>query len=76
VSDEPTRRLTGDELLALKLAAHSQLAKWVKSRHLRSRQLDHRAALLRAVRILEDQALADGCELRATGSGRADDGDS
>jgi hypothetical protein len=66
VSGEPTRRLTRDELLALKLAAHSQLAKWVKSSHLRARQLDHRAALLRAVRILEDQALADGCELRAS----------
>lgn len=65
MSDEPTRRLTSDELLALKLAAHRQLAKWVKSSHLRPRQLQHRAALLRALRILEDQALADGCELRA-----------
>jgi hypothetical protein len=79
VSDEPARRLAPDELLALKLAAHRQLAKLVTSSHLRPRrprQLEQRAALLRAVRILEDLAFVDGCELRPTGDGGAAAGDS
>ena len=69
MSDEPTRRLASDELLALKLAAHRQLARWVKSSDLRPRQREQRAALLRAVRILEDPAFGDGCELRRPGEG-------
>jgi hypothetical protein len=71
VSGEPTRRLASDELLALKLAAHRRLGTWVTSR-LRPRQLEQRDALLRAVRVLEDLALADGCELRPTGEGERD----
>jgi hypothetical protein len=54
---------------ALKFAAHRQLARWAKSSQLRSRQREQRAALVRAVRVLEDQAFANGCELRATSSG-------
>jgi hypothetical protein len=69
VSDEPTRRLASDELLALKLAAHRQLAAWVNSSRLRPRQVQQRDALLRAVRVLEDVALGDGCELRSSGEG-------
>jgi hypothetical protein len=69
VSDEPTQRLASDELLALKLAAHRQLATWVKSSLLRPRQHEQRDALLRAVRVLEDLALAEGCDLRPTGAG-------
>jgi hypothetical protein len=69
VTDEPTQRLASDELLALKLAAHRQLATWVKSGRLRPRQHEQRDALLRAVRVLEDLALAEGCDLRPTGGG-------
>lgn len=75
MSDEPTRRLASDELLALKLAAHRQLAPWVKSSRLRPRQCEERDALLRAVRVLEDVALADGCELRPSGESEGE-GDS
>jgi hypothetical protein len=60
-------RLSRDELLALKFAAHRQLARWAKSRELRPRQREQRKALVRAVRILDDPALTRGCELRATG---------
>ena len=72
MSEKPTRHLTSDELLAMKLAAHRQLAPWVKSSRLRPRQCEERDALLRALRVLEDVALADGCELRPSGEGRAD----
>ena len=67
MSDEPTRRLASDELLALKLAAHRQLATWVKSSRLRPRQREQRDALLRAVRVLEDVALGEDGDLRPTG---------
>jgi hypothetical protein len=56
-------------VLALKFAAHRQLARWAKSRPLAPRRRERRAALVKAVRVLEDPALADGCELRATGNG-------
>jgi hypothetical protein len=36
-----------------------------EGRPLRPRQQAQRTALVRAVRALEDQAFADGCELRA-----------
>jgi hypothetical protein len=65
VSDEPAQCLSRDEVLALKFAAHRQLARWAKARPLRPRQQAQRTALVRAVRALEDQAFADGCELRA-----------
>jgi hypothetical protein len=67
--NEPAHRLSQDEVQALKFAAHRQLARWAKSRPLRPRQLEQRAALVRAVRVLDDKALAGGCELRASGDG-------
>jgi hypothetical protein len=64
---QPPTRLNRDELAALKFAAHRQLARWGKHRDtLRPRQREQRAALVRAVRILEDQAFVNGCELRAS----------
>jgi hypothetical protein len=63
----PTHRLTREDVQALKFAAHRQLARWAKNNQLRPRQREQRAALVRAVRILEDQALAEGVELRPTG---------
>jgi hypothetical protein len=65
VSDAPTHRLSRDEVQVLKFAAHRQLARWAKSNQLRPRQRDQRAALVRAVRVLEHPVLGDGCELRA-----------
>jgi hypothetical protein len=67
--NEPAHRLSLDEVQALKFAAHRQLARWAKSRPLRPRQHEQRAALVRAVRVLDDKALAGGCELRAFGEG-------
>jgi hypothetical protein len=64
--DEPTPRLSREQVRALKFAAHRQLARWAKTRPLRTRQQAQRDALVDAVRILEDRAFADGCELHAT----------
>jgi hypothetical protein len=65
MSAEP-HRLTADELQALKFAAHRQLARYAnKGCELQPRERDRRAALIRAVRVLEERAFADGCELRA-----------
>jgi hypothetical protein len=66
VNDLPTQCLSADQILALKFAAHRQLARWAHKRELSPRQRAHRTALVRAVRILEDPAYARGCELRAT----------
>jgi hypothetical protein len=69
MTDQPiSERLSRDELLALKFAGHRQLARWANKRPLQPRQRAQRAALVRAVRILEDRALTGGCELRATGT--------
>ena len=65
MSDARTQRLSREEIQALKFAAHRQLARWAKSNQLRPRQREQRAALVRAVRTIEDQAFLDGCELRA-----------
>ena len=63
MNDAPPR-LSRDELVALRFAAHRQLARWAKNSALRPRQYEQRAALVSAVRLLEDQALTNGCELR------------
>lgn len=65
----PTQRLSREEVQALKFAAHRQLARWAKSNQLRSGQGEQRAALIRAVRTLEDRAFANGCELRTSEDG-------
>jgi hypothetical protein len=65
VSEAPTHHLSREEVQALKFAAHRQLARWAKRDQLRSRQREQRTALVRAVRVLEDKAFANGCELRA-----------
>jgi hypothetical protein len=65
MSAEPrTPRLSGDQILALKFAAHRQLARWANKPGLSSHQHAQRSALRNAVRILQDQAFARGCELR------------
>ena len=68
MSDGPARRLTGEEILALKFAAHRQLARWANKPKLSSHQHDQRSALKRAVRVLQNQAFAGGCELHVPGA--------
>jgi hypothetical protein len=63
MSEPAPRRLSREQLLALKFAAHRQLARWAQTRQLRPRQQAQRTSLVSAVRVLEDQAFADGCEL-------------
>jgi hypothetical protein len=63
--DESTSRLSGDEVLARKFAAHRQLARWSDKPKLSAHQHGQRSALKSAVRILQDPAFARGCELRA-----------
>ena len=64
MNSEP-RRLSREEIQALKFAAHRQLARWAKARPLPSRQQTRRDALVQAVRILDDPAFAEGCEICA-----------
>jgi hypothetical protein len=63
VSDELTTRLSGEQVQALKFAAHRQLARWANKPKLSPRQ-GQRTALASAVRLLQDRAFAHGCELR------------
>jgi hypothetical protein len=67
VTDPPAHRLSHEQLAALRFAAHRQLARWARRHELAPRQRTQRRALIQAVRVLEDRALAGGCELRATG---------
>jgi hypothetical protein len=69
VSDAPAPRLARAEITALTFAARRQLTRWARRTDLRPREHEQRAALIRAVRTLEDPALAGGCELRAGGGG-------
>lgn len=66
-SDEPPQYLSGDEMAALKFAAHRQLTRWANKRELTPCQHAQRVALLRAVRILEDKAFVPGCVLNVAG---------
>jgi hypothetical protein len=65
MSDEPPGRLSGDEIGALKFAASRQLARWANRPRLSAEQHARRAALTRATRVLQADAFAHGCELRA-----------
>ena len=65
MSDAPVRRLTGEQVAALRFAAHRQLARWANKPRLSRDQHARRSALRRAVGVLHDPAFADGCELHA-----------
>jgi hypothetical protein len=64
-------RLSDEEIVALRFAAHRQLARWAKKPRLSPHHQTRRNALKRAVHVLHDQAFAQGCELHAPGSGGA-----
>jgi hypothetical protein len=72
MTDQAAQRLSGDEVTALKFAAHRQLARWAHKRELPRHQHARRAALVRAVGTLEAKAFADGCELRVRDDGNID----
>jgi len=74
VSDEAVPRLSAEQVLALKFAAHRQLARWANKPQLSPHQHGQRSALKGAVHVLQDQAFAHGCELRVPGAGRDVDG--
>jgi hypothetical protein len=57
-------RLSGDQVLALKFAAHRQLARWSSKPKLSAHQHGQRSALKGAVRVLQDPVFGHGCELR------------
>jgi hypothetical protein len=63
MSERPPRQLSADEIVALKFAAHRQLARWAQKEKLSESQHAKRVALVRAVRTLEDKVFIDGCEL-------------
>ncbi|MEA2493912.1 MAG: hypothetical protein QOJ29_1823 [Thermoleophilaceae bacterium] len=68
MSDELTPCLSGEQVQALKFAAHRQLARWANKPKLSPRQQVQRSALTSAVRLLQDHAFAHGCELRVPGA--------
>jgi hypothetical protein len=65
MTDQPARHLSGEEISALKFAAHRQLARWSDKPRLSPPQHTRRNALKRAVRVLHDDAFIHGCELLA-----------
>lgn len=66
MSDDQPQRLSRDQILALKFAAHRQLTRWSNNRDLSPHQHAQRTALTHAMHILQDRTLAHGCELHAT----------
>lgn len=72
MSDGPSaRRLSGNEVRALRFASHRQLGRWADKPGLSADQRARRDALNRAASVLRDPEFADGCELRPL---RAQDG--
>jgi hypothetical protein len=63
VTDPLAKRLSGDEVMALKFASHRQLARWADTPTLSPYQRAKRDALKRAVTVLNDHAYTHGCEL-------------
>ncbi|MGH2941545.1 MAG: hypothetical protein ACRDLN_02040 [Solirubrobacteraceae bacterium] len=65
----PTGRLSGEEVRALRFAAHRQLARWAKKPRLSPDEHARRNALKRAVAALHHEAFAHGCQLHAAKPG-------
>ena len=63
MSQTSAPRLTADQLVALRFAAHRQLARWSNRPALSPHQHAQRTALRRAAQILQHDAFARGCEL-------------
>jgi hypothetical protein len=70
MSDAPAAaRLSGDEVCALRFAAHRQLARWAKNPRLSPDQHARRNTLKRAVASLHNPAFAHGCDLHPPDTG-------
>ena len=65
MSVTPARRLTAEQIAALRFAARRQLARWSDKPGLSAHQQAQRAELRRAADILNDDVLVRGCELHA-----------
>jgi len=74
MSAPPVRRLTADQIVALRFAAHRQLARWSNKPGLSSHQQAQRTELRGAAQVLKDGAFVVGCELRAATDGDVADG--
>jgi hypothetical protein len=70
MTHQPAKRLSGEELAALRFAAHRQLARWSNKPRLSAHQHARRNALKRAARILQHSAFTNGCELRTPDAGQ------
>jgi hypothetical protein len=64
MSGESSARLSGEQVTALKFAAHRQLVRWANKPRLSEHQHGQRLALKGAVRALQDPVFSHGCELR------------
>jgi hypothetical protein len=64
MSATPARRLTAEQISALRFAARRQLARWSNKTGLSAHQQAQCSELRRAADILKDRALVRGCELR------------
>jgi hypothetical protein len=65
LTGQATDRLSADQVLALRFAAHRQLARWSNKPQLSPHQRAQRRALKGAVRVLQANAFTGGCELHA-----------
>jgi hypothetical protein len=66
MSDPPAAaRLSGEEIQALRFAAHRQLTRWANKPSLSPDQHTRRNALKRAAAVLREHAFAHGCQLHA-----------
>jgi hypothetical protein len=70
MSDALTGRLSGEEILALRFAAHRQLTRWANKPRLSSDQHAKRNALKRAVGVLHEHEFARGCVLHSADPGQ------
>jgi hypothetical protein len=64
MSATPARRLTAEQISALRFTAQRQLARWSNKTGLSAHQQAQRSELRRAADILKDRALVRGCELQ------------
>ena len=69
MSEGRVRRLTGEEIVALRFATQRQLSRLADKPSLSDHQHAQRAALRRALRTLRDGAFEHGCELRPVRAG-------
>jgi hypothetical protein len=67
MSDPPAAaRLSGEEIQALRFAAHRQLTRWANKPNLSPDQHTRRNALKRAAAVLHEHAFTHGCQLHTS----------